>query len=690
MSVTVTTYSRDHNYKIDLTIEGTTPTELTLAGIEIRYPEVEAVYPLIYPNFSFKFLGTKDLYEQFGRIEYDTHAFTLSSANGHTFKGYLTPEVFSMPNTGFDEYFVINAVSAIENLKNIPFDTDAYGDTVSIAQLITDIFTQHAGITQPPVITKVFSGDMGSVNTLNFINDDDEHENLFTVLEWIGEAFLFKFILNFDNTVSVFSLAHLAAAGGGDYVAVKHYGIDETYSVGEIFDKATVIVSDYEQPQIPVDFALKDPGGGNIPMEVRQGKRYAISKVGSYYTYERYISYFKSGESPWRFPKYKNINSYLRQVDEFDEAQIFNNGVPVLGAYPIAWRSYASKESDAALSAPLQFALLIKNFDGNNYNIDGLSGGSHFTIMEYVGNSFAAEDDSFMFFTFDYGFTTFRGDPNGWNDGWADDYDGTGEMERCPVPISPNHSTETLNSYYLLQFSVKFRGKYWNDVSKNWVDGQTWFQMMPNRAVIQNNFASVKDYPPPGGKPFYEDVSGYWMGFKGNSGLGQLTVAVQVKPAYTVQSYSYWLKNFNIKFIQSVTAAGIISPRQDTVYTNTSTSKFEYPKITVRLASKNESHASRSRLLAGDTVIDAYNYLLPTGGGGTFSIREKPEYHIIRMVTQYISRIKSIVDILDVDSFAWTRTYHGNRLWCDSLKYDIIDDTIQCKYYYNDINYSVL
>jgi hypothetical protein len=213
--------------------------------------------------------------------------------------------------------------------------------------------------------------------------------------------------------------------------------------------------------------------------------------------------------------------------------------------------------------------------------------------------------------------------------------------------------------------------------------------MMPDKLVEEHQFGSIKDYPPPGGKPFYESVNGYWLGFKENSGIGQLTITVQAMPFPIAGPISYWLKNFNIKFIQSATAEQVISPRQDTVYTNSSTSKFEYPRVTVRLSSKNESAASRSKLLNGDTVIDEFNWQLPTGSG-TYSVREKPEYHIIRMITQYISRIKSIDDILDIDSFAWTWNYKGDRLWCNSLEYAIIDDTVKCKYFYNTLNYGAL
>jgi hypothetical protein len=707
--VTVTTYSRRHGYKIDLTIEGQTPEELVLSDIVIKYPESEVIYPLVYPNFTFTFLGTKELYEQFGAIGYDTHPFTLTASCGHTFKGYLTPEVFSMPNTGFDEYFSINGVSEIENLKNIPFKAEDYGDMVPVVQLINDIFGNHTGIARPPSIIRVFSGDMGSVNSLNFINDDGEAENLFEILEWIGTIYTFKFILYFDNTLDIYSLAYLAAAeaGGGDYAVALHCGIDETFGTGEIFDKATVIVSDYEQPQIPMDFSLKNLGPkGDIPMEVRQGKHYKWSNPGKWYIYERYISYFKKGESEWSFPKYRDKgDGTFIQVDEFDESQIFPGGIPVLGAYPIGYRSYPKDNTDdntAINWKSPEKCLLIKNWDGDNDNRDNGSGsGSYLTVMEYNGKSFTTEKDSYLFFTFDYGFTLFYGEPGTWKGHWegglfgGTNYDGTGNMDRCPVPIHPHHSDQALSSQRLLRFSVKYRGKYWDDDSKGWKESLTWFQLMPNQNVKMNEFGSIKDYPPPDGKPFYESVSGYWLRFSENSGVGELTVTVQVIPNLLApyagkNPISCWLKDFNIRLVQATSAEkAFLSNKQDTTYTNTETGKFEYPSITVKLSSSNESKSSRSKLLTGESAIDTFHYILPTGSG-TWAVHEKPEYHIIRMITQYISRIKSVEDILDIYSFEWTKTYHGDMLWCNSLEYHLTEGTVKCKYYYNDLNYSVL
>jgi hypothetical protein len=134
-------------------------------------------------------------------------------------------------------------------------------------------------------------------------------------------------------------------------------------------------------------------------------------------------------------------------VDEFDESQIFPGGIPVLGAYPVAYRSYSKDHPDT--SVPLTQCLPIKDRDGDNAN----SSGDFHTVMRYTGKSFTAEASSLLFFTFDYGFTTFTGTPDKWKDGWSDgifkgnDYEGSGNMDSCAVPIPESQRPD--NRYFI-------------------------------------------------------------------------------------------------------------------------------------------------------------------------------------------------------------------------------------------------
>jgi hypothetical protein len=342
------------------------------------------------------------------------------------------------------------------------------------------------------------------------------------------------------------------------------------------------------------------------------------------------------------------------------------------------------KSSNKGLK-PSEKCLLIKTWDGAGDHTDGI----FYPIMKYTGRSFTTEESSFLFLTFDAGFTNLTGEPSDWEEGWDNDYEGTGNMDNCAVPINPNHDDRPLFSPGAIKFSISYRGKYWDGVSKDWVEKPTTFELLHD-TLTKNKFRSIMNYPPPDDTPpLYESVDGYWLRFKNNSGTGTLTIELQTGYLPFYGKISFWLKNFNIRFIQATTAAQEFKQKQDTTYTNSSTSKFESPSITVNLSSSNESKASRSKLLRGESIIDTFHYVLPTGNA-TYAVVEKPEYHISRMITQYISRIKSIDDILDVDSFEWTKSYHGNKLWCNSLEYHILDDTIQCWYFYNDINYSPL
>jgi hypothetical protein len=98
--MTLTAYS-NKNVKWDLTLNSTTPSELTLVDIAIEYPGAEdPIEDVMYlPKFTFTFLGTKELYDGFGEITWNSHPFELVSDSGFKWLGYLTPDVFSMPNT---------------------------------------------------------------------------------------------------------------------------------------------------------------------------------------------------------------------------------------------------------------------------------------------------------------------------------------------------------------------------------------------------------------------------------------------------------------------------------------------------------------------------------------------------------------------------------------------------------------
>jgi hypothetical protein len=63
------------------------------------------------------------MYDAFGEITWNSHPFELVSDSGFKWLGYLTPDVFSMPNTGYDENFAINGISQVEALKYIPYES---------------------------------------------------------------------------------------------------------------------------------------------------------------------------------------------------------------------------------------------------------------------------------------------------------------------------------------------------------------------------------------------------------------------------------------------------------------------------------------------------------------------------------------------------------------------------------------
>jgi hypothetical protein len=104
--------------------------------------------------------------------------------------GYLTPEVISVPYTGYKEQFTINFVSSLDILKEKQFNEAT--NLFSIQDLLDKIKanTLLMGI----VVNKSFSESLSDIkiNSNNFTNDDTDNETYYTILEWICTTFGFK------------------------------------------------------------------------------------------------------------------------------------------------------------------------------------------------------------------------------------------------------------------------------------------------------------------------------------------------------------------------------------------------------------------------------------------------------------------------------------------------------------------
>jgi hypothetical protein len=296
---------------------------------------------------SIAFVGSFNDYRAFGVIGHKTHEVTVTSA-GMTFRGFLLPEVYDMEYTGHSVPFTLNFESMLGQLERTVFDepTNLYS--------IEDIVNKVASITGCTVdysLSFSESLSMLKVYSANFINDDNNKENYMKILEWIACTFGLRVTL-WGTLLTLYSCERMRDVD--NLYPSLHYGIDETVSVNEQCDTCAVQVNNYALPEIPDDFSLE--GARKLldqpPMKIRQGKKSNWSDVGSDNIYYRQIYEYQPNQKVWNFNKYDASNNL---VDEFDESKYIIGGVPLAGAYPIAWGRVTSSGQFGGMEQAIWF-----------------------------------------------------------------------------------------------------------------------------------------------------------------------------------------------------------------------------------------------------------------------------------------------------------------------------------------------
>jgi hypothetical protein len=351
--MTLTAYS-NKNVKWDLTLTGTTPSELTLVDISIEYPGTEdPIEDVMYlPKFTFTFLGTKELYDDFGEITWNSHPFELASDSGYNWLGYLTPDVFSMPNTGYREEFSMNGISQVEALKFLKFPFEEYGDgLINVIQNIVDTIKNNTQITEAKA-NFVWNSDVLNAmwvapECFSMNDDDSAHISMYEAVEWTCKSLGLRVILNRDNTVDVWDLIDLFRSGTEDYSKVKHAGIDETFNTGETIE--SVIVTGKEARVEISNINLTLPAiareFGQNEITVKQGWKLNIFGKAygktTWHTYYRYIGYFQKNEfDGWTFPHYDKVGQPVDEGWNPDKIFSMEQGyrIPLPGAYPMIYK----------------------------------------------------------------------------------------------------------------------------------------------------------------------------------------------------------------------------------------------------------------------------------------------------------------------------------------------------------------
>ena len=715
--MTVVNAYSDRGKRWEIVFEGQTPEALTLVDFSIEYAGTDDPLedPLYLPKFTFTFLGKKELYDAFGTITWNSHPFTITGdsedeANPYTFKGYLVPDVFSMPNTGFREEFELNGISEVEALKYVPYAS--ISSMVNLWATVEDILTENTGVfsvTPPAGQVKYMHVNDAS---LSMTDDKEKKISMLKVLEWIC-ALGWRLMLNWDNTVTVYYLPHLFSVGGNDYSEVKHAGVDETFETGEVYESVSVSIEETRPEIANIDLKLPsqiaDMGMHTVHVQL---PRRSGHHSDPYRTYDRFCGYFKKGQfDGWEFPKYRGTSE---ETDWDNPDKIFGmNGEPICGAYPSVtrqrnyddWRKtllvvcYYNKEQ-CPFSAP--YAIYKKSFIPRK--------GDFLNIKGSVIHSFFAYCDS----KYNPGWPILYG-PQG--EGYHVNWDGNETWEQCPVPVGlragadgDTFSWERRKMYYWMYISVRFGDRYWNPTAGDWTGTtEQKFELLTiedNGEGNDNAFQVPKEivkkidaFSEAKTDAFFKDAEGYWLELPNS--FGELEIRFYF-PFRKTGAFSYrqvmMVENLTVSKINIYDDSEYVN-REDVVYEakrdeTAATPESEKKEYTLYFSSYRDDtfEVFLSTLYydaAGtEPVLDDTEFLYPyPQGGGSLTKYERPEKHIARIALYYISKLKKITDMLYLKDRKATYSYRGDKLWENGCNISPLTDTVEITYCYNRTSY---
>jgi hypothetical protein len=659
-------------------------SDLTIEYSRCVFPDV-----LYLPKLSIEIVDdSRNILSQLGVVTYNSHPITVSGP-GIAFDGYLSSEIFTAPNTGYKERVTLNAISRLESLKNDIYTPSTSENLIAIQSLLSVILSDFS------VTYNVLGGYMNLYSTDGCWRDEDYvYFNKLDILEHILRSCCSRLKLNLDGSVRIESYAILAGAvPSSDYSTVKHRGIDETIERGSYFDGAVVHCREFPNSLPQINFKTSETVATNKPIDIRQGKEYWFSQKGNWYHYDRYIGTYGRDSSPgWSFPHYTLTGNVI--TNWWDSSLLFSSNEPVIGAFPISYRTYLKDRPELAVG--LTNAMLVKVSTSTNTMPVAIP---PFAICSQ--KTLTAKTD-YLFFTGELGIVSFvQPDANNWydDDSWNVGYNSSSATwHYCYVPVNPNHATTSYSSsVFGLVCTVKFRGKYWHDATKTWSDDLSSFNLNTERSYHEGEFVRLKDAPPPNNVPLY-DGQGYWISFEDNYGSGTIEIVIRARAAMISQGTSGSCTNFVIKdltiAVASSEGAGIaFDYPKNSIYSVNEGGRYQHSSVDCFLTSSSEIGGGLTQLYhdaAGQMEVDRLNYALPLLSSGNYFTTEKPEVHILRMILQYFSDIKIISDVIDASDYSDRYVYNGDFLWecgmtCRPLKCDYIVDLA-----FNSTNYGVL
>jgi hypothetical protein len=726
--ITITAYS-NKNARWDLTINGTTPSALTLVDMQIEYDGADDPIqsPFYVPKFTFIFLGGKDLYEAFGTIGNTTHSFLLTGGN-NKFTGYLTRDIFSMPNTGYAEQFSLNGISSVEALKFHPYEMDLQKTTLTYARtLVSDIITSHTAVDavsfpNPSSITTFFPYINEEALCMN--DDNNDPVTMLEVVEWILSVLCMRLVLRWDNKVDIYNLTDLFALGGTDYAAVTHAGIDEIFTTNEYYNSVTVECRESRVQLVNID--LKIPEDSDIALkDLNIRYRYFTGWFNSdhwsgFCRHMRKRGYFKLDQfDGWTFPHYDTNGSIGRWYDPDDiilpiSGRDPKEKFPTMGAYPVLHKFNTNEWEKYILVNPRFYPARA---DAH----------SSYVWAEY-NRSFVADEGDYICINGYLAYSLFSELADQWRDvspntgGWhmltsqrpavsATHW----EWESCYIPVLDVRTGDLgyhddwvrKDSYDWFEVSVSFAGKYWQPTSNSWVNMAVRFNIEAEEnqgeqdsafQVFTKIYKTVSPADQSKFSRYFSQVTGYWIPLPAQYGRLIIKCYFPSKKdgSLPTEIPIMWLKDFTVQKVSLLDDSQFVireNPAYQFQREDTPVADKEIKKYTTYLSSYNsvmrETFISTMFADSAGTVhVSSAQFAYKNPQTQIWKIiNERPEYHLGRISLNYISGMKKITDILNISDRQLTYIYKGDCLWENGCIINPLQDKVEVTYCYNRTNY---
>jgi hypothetical protein len=721
-----------------------TPDEIILTqdGIIIEYPSYEIENPVICPKFTFRFIGTPEKIEQFGVIQEYNQPFTLTykrSGVTYTWNGYLIDDVFSVPNTGFEEVIEINGISELEGLKYRSYDLADSDILPSIAEIMAYVLRD---VTKTLTVTNTsfVLPDLGYVSNVNWYDEDGVPMNMLEALKKICTFFCAILEIDFRQRLTLSSYSQLWKEDitTVDYSTVGHRDISETYSTTDNYLSASIVDSVLKPEDALVNLSSNECTEPPYLYQIRSGyyKHFGLTKVWrAWKTYETHLHVIREGEYPgWTFPHYYYTGYEAADWDNPGHLIFYDEQIPVAGMYGISYRAWET--ASGIPDTPLTNCFLIKTFHRTGL----IDQGNEPRVMAdnkpyamYSGSLTATKDD-YLLLNGKLGWSARWGQVDSWEThtpsiysddtpyqaGYVDNktlnyfnnnYTGVNhEWADIAVPLI-NKVDVTANfitgSYFtnLFYMEINFKDKWWYDDDWHTVKGICTVPM-PNRGGCEVINLQIPDVHPPVHVPLYQSLgSGFAIRFgkrqdgTGNDNIGSGPLKINLffhSPESTVimkQALTVWLQDFNFNMVKGADEVGLKKTPQSPVYEYGNKKEPKYSQITSYLMSSYENISSFSQVYkdaGGNTPLDTIDYALPTGLNTAFEVTEKPEEHTLRVIKQILSSrviLNDVIDFLKFDSLRQVK-YKNQLLVRDNFTVDALNNTVNVNWIRRKFNYN--